>query len=533
VGYAWDFDAGDGVDFASPDQTAGEPDHTFTEPGVYTVSLKVRDLDGNSDETSLEVTVLDTTSPLAIPEGPAVVDEDAEVTFTAVNSSDNVGISVWWWDRSASDGLDWDDPDQAGETVLLSWEEPAVYTLTLRVEDGGGNNGTSTMEVEVLDVTAPTAVIEGPDSVNEDTWLTLSAVNSTDNVGITEWLWDLDDSDGVDWDDSDDEGETIDAEYEEPGVYNVTLRVEDAAGLAATAVMAITVLDTTEPDADLARLPGTVDQYGTVTLDASDSEDNVAIVSYTWSFELDGEPADEYVSFVAVDGDALDANISAPDWTLTGEPVLDAAFELPGLWRVTLTVADAADNTDTDDRTFRVLEVVVEEKPEDEVEEPVDEEEEPVDEDEEPVDGGEETDVKESSDDPDRSLMIAVVAVVALVVVLVVLLLLLGRKGPAGPPAQADLAGAAAVGGAVPPDGSAAPPDGGAMPPDVGSAPLDMGAVPPDAGGAPPDVGAASTDMSAVGAGAGAGPLTPGLPGPAAGTQALPPASPPPSEPAQ
>ena len=89
TGYAWDFDAGDGVDFAIPDGTGDELSHTFTEPGVYTVSLKVRDLDGNSDETSLEVTVLDATSPMAVPEGPAVVDEDSEVTFTAVNSTDS------------------------------------------------------------------------------------------------------------------------------------------------------------------------------------------------------------------------------------------------------------------------------------------------------------------------------------------------------------------------------------------------------------------------------------------------------------
>ncbi|MEE9489993.1 MAG: Ig-like domain-containing protein [Thermoplasmata archaeon] len=135
------------------------------------------------------------------------------------------------------------------------------------------------LELVIWDVDGPIADA-GPDQiVDEDTVVMLDGTNSTDNVKIQSYRWTFVDQ-GVPqslW------GPTQTYVFTEPGVYTITLEVEDWANPPATDVVQITVLDATSPTADAG--PDQNVPSGTlVQFDGSGSTDNVGVVNYTWTF---------------------------------------------------------------------------------------------------------------------------------------------------------------------------------------------------------------------------------------------------------
>ncbi|MUV90972.1 PKD domain-containing protein, partial [Halapricum sp. CBA1109] len=118
--------------------------------------------------------------------------------------------------------------------------------------------------------------------------------------------------------------------YDSPGAYTATLTVADAAGNTATDTVSVVVQpagDTTPPTAE-AGPNVTVSVGDSVTLDASGSTDDQAILGYQWAF-----------------GDGS---------TATGETVTHT-YDSPGTYTATVTVADPARNTDTDSVTVTVV----------------------------------------------------------------------------------------------------------------------------------------------------------------------------------
>jgi hypothetical protein len=119
------------------------------------------------------------------------------------------------------------------------------------------------------------------------------------------------------------------ATYDELGVYTYTVWVEDDSGFTGSREGSFTVQDTSPPSADAGQ--GTNITVGEdVTLDASNSTDNHRIVNYTWTFQDGGE----------------DVTLYGPNPTYT--------FTRPGTYVITLTVRDAAGNTDTSTVTIIV-----------------------------------------------------------------------------------------------------------------------------------------------------------------------------------
>jgi PKD repeat protein len=178
----------------------------------------------------------------------------------------------------------------------------------------------------VFDETAPNAEA-GPDqTVDEDTVVTFDGSGSTDNIGILSYIWTFIDVTPQNL-------TVISATYNftTPGVYIVLLNVTDVAGNWDTDELVITVLDATAPIAD-AGPDQTVDEDTLVSLDGSNSTDNVEIASYVWSF-MDVEPQ-----------------------TLTGVTAT-YTFETPGVYIVTLNVTDARGNWGTDTVMITVLDL--------------------------------------------------------------------------------------------------------------------------------------------------------------------------------
>lgn len=147
---------------------------------------------------------------------------------------------------------------------------------------------------------------------------------STDNVGITDYQWDLGDGSTA-------SGVTFQHSYSEAGTYTITLTVKDEAGNSHTDIITIDVAEPKDETPPIAYagpdLNATVGE--TFIFDAVGSSDNVGIVGYEWDFG---------------DGSTASGVVSQHEYTIAGT------------YMVTLTVRDAAGNVATD-----TLEVVVEE----------------------------------------------------------------------------------------------------------------------------------------------------------------------------
>jgi PKD repeat protein len=97
VAWSWDFD-NDGV----ADSTEQNPTYEYAEDGVYTVNLKVRESDGDSEtKTKVEyITVIKVNAPpVSNPAGPYTGTEGVAIAYDGSGSYDTDGnIVAYDWD---------------------------------------------------------------------------------------------------------------------------------------------------------------------------------------------------------------------------------------------------------------------------------------------------------------------------------------------------------------------------------------------------------------------------------------------------
>jgi PKD repeat protein len=308
--------------------TGATTSFTFEEPGEYTVTLTVEDPAGIADTDTVSIVVRDTQDPVADAGEDVQVDQGQPVTFDASGTIDNHP------DFPEGFEFEWFFIDQAvvrlnGVTAEHTFNSPGEYTVRLTVTDPAGNSDDDTMTVTVLDVEPPVADAGTDIMVDDKQLVNFDGSNSTDNFEIVKMLWQFylgDDLVNL-------TGRTPKYTFPAPGVYNVTLTVYDADGQFDTDEMTVTVLDITAPIASA----GEVREFNEdveVTLDASLSFDDVAIVSYHWQVIYDGS--------MVYEGDKRKDRFN---------------FTEPGLYEITLTVADAAGQTGVDTVTYNVLDV--------------------------------------------------------------------------------------------------------------------------------------------------------------------------------
>lgn len=164
--FAWDF--GDGAT-----SSLADPEHVFTEPGVYTVSLTVRGVLGATASTSLTITVAESAPPVAEILSPAplgFVDIGAPVTLRAAESE---GLSYFWSVTELHDDhehLDVFVSDAPEATFVVPGHglphESVYYRLELTVTNADGLTDTATRTIlvgkpEAHDITASAELVPG------------------------------------------------------------------------------------------------------------------------------------------------------------------------------------------------------------------------------------------------------------------------------------------------------------------------------------------------------------------------------------
>ncbi len=122
--YEWNF--GDGNTNSSPN-----PVHGYSEHGRFTVTLTITDDGGLTDTVSFEVEVPNVAPTARASANLTTVDTGETINFTGSTSSDDAGIVSYHWDFGDGNSSTIANPDHI-------YTEANLYTVTLRVTDGGG-----------------------------------------------------------------------------------------------------------------------------------------------------------------------------------------------------------------------------------------------------------------------------------------------------------------------------------------------------------------------------------------------------------
>jgi len=267
-----------------------------------TVTLTITDGNGNTNQATAIVTVVDTLAPVAITQNITVIlDSENQATITAMQvdggSSDNCAI------ESMSIDISTFDCSNLGQN-----------TVTLTVTDLSGNATTATAQVMVLDTVAPVAITQNINVyLDENGNATISPADinngSIDNCAIDEMTIDIN---------------TFNCSN--IGQNQVTLYVSDFSGNTASAVATVTVSDNTAPVAISKDIDVYLDETGFAQITAEEinngSFDNCSIAN------------------ISIDINAFDC-------------------ENIGENQVLLTISDLSGNTATDTATVTILDNIL------------------------------------------------------------------------------------------------------------------------------------------------------------------------------
>ena len=249
VDWLWDLDAetdedndGDATNDGSW-SSSKSTSATWNQPGSYTVTVHVRDVDGRTAMAQHQVSVTDVVAPTAqisslgaeqpVDDGYRL-DPEAVLRLSCAPSTDDHRVDVCAW---AIDGA----PAGQNTTMVASWSDAGEHTVRLTVSDPSGNTDVLERRVVVVDRTAPrlsaTSVSALPVSVTEGA-STVVRVSVDDPVDAAETLrvhWDLNplsdsDGNGVPDDDADFLGEEAQLTFDSVGERAVVITVFDPAG---------------------------------------------------------------------------------------------------------------------------------------------------------------------------------------------------------------------------------------------------------------------------------------------------------------
>lgn len=291
--------------------------HSFTEPGTHEVALTARFGDGEGEcgaiETKLKVVA--NAPPVADAGGARVVALGDGLLLDASASSDPDGaITRYDWDFG-------DGQSGSGVEARHHYAEPGTYTVTLTVTDDAGvaNSTTTTTEQVTVNPTAK-AGIEAP-------WPLCPGESH-------EWVAQAADGIAAAWrfgDGTEIKGRTVQHAFAQPGLFPVTVTLDDGRGLANsvttdTVFVRVDRTPVAEAGPDQRACPG-----DTLVFDAGESVDHDgSLEGFTWRFD-DG---------VVLEGQRVERR-----------------FDAPGLFVAELTVADetgAACGVATDRAAVRI-----------------------------------------------------------------------------------------------------------------------------------------------------------------------------------
>ena len=183
----------------------------------------MRDATNNYNRSQMKnISIIDNDPPKAISQGDIVIDQNENVLFDGLDSTDNLQIINFSWSFV-----------YASKTVTLYKETPTFffekvghYLIKLTVLDATGNSNWTYFNVTVRDITAPKALQESPSTVFMGETFTLDGSSSFDNVGIINYTWTV----IINGNSMEYYGVLPSIVINDPGNYSFILKVVDNAG---------------------------------------------------------------------------------------------------------------------------------------------------------------------------------------------------------------------------------------------------------------------------------------------------------------
>ncbi|MEJ1222370.1 PKD domain-containing protein [Sediminicola sp. 1XM1-17] len=323
---------------AAPESPISQGTNGAADNSPYNVQVVVED-DANpagSSTIDFQWIIGEAGNPLAVASAiPLSGDVPLEVSFTGSDSTDDVGIVSYAWDFKDGNTSTEADP-------LHIFTSAGTYDVTLTVTDGDGNTGSTTITIQVNDPAneAPVAVATS-DVSNGDAPLTVAFTgsNSTDDVGVTSYLWDFGDAAGSTSTEADPS-----FVFTEANTYTITLTVTDGEGLTNSTTLEITVNVPNEAPVAVATSDvSNGDAPLTVAFTGSNSTDDVGVVSYLWDFgdaagstSMDADP-----SFVFTEAGVFTVTLTVTDEEgLTSSTTLEITVNAPNEAPVAIATSD-------------------------------------------------------------------------------------------------------------------------------------------------------------------------------------------------
>jgi|GEM_PF-3264374 len=169
----------------------------------------------------------------------------------------NVSITYWYGNgTSVTAALTESVPSRFSHSTIIPYTSIDPVHYYIRATDEAGNTATTPPKtLAVLDNDAPTPVITQYITVYAGEVVTLDASASTDNIGITSYVWEF-----IDGSQHMLIGSYVSHTFNDVGTYSVMLTVEDAAGNTQIAVTMISVV-TPPLDSDGDGVPDTEDDF--------------------------------------------------------------------------------------------------------------------------------------------------------------------------------------------------------------------------------------------------------------------------------
>ncbi len=309
---------------------------TVTIVTIHTVEpmhylFHIEDSSGNANSSYVkEVVMWDNDEPIVMEDaspGSTTTGVDYGFAITVIDNMHVDGVNItYWFDGgepvvSLMSGDDLDGNGNGTYTLLISipsYSTDPLYYLVEVWDDVGNSNTTEERMVPVLDVTHPVAKAGDDHVVDQHEDVTFSSEGSSDNVGIVSFTWVIKRGGSI----VELEGPSPVHTFHAAGTYSVTLTVADPSGNEDTDTAEVVVNDITPPIPDAGK-DRVKDQNTSAIFDGSGSRDNVAIETWTWTFEY-GQ---------------VDKEFKGAEMLFT--------FYIPGVYPVTLTVVDRAGNSNS------------------------------------------------------------------------------------------------------------------------------------------------------------------------------------------
>jgi len=254
--YQWLWEFGDGNT-----SSLQNPQHDYSIPGTYTVSLTVTSEDGADTETRTDLISVEALPPVAaFSVSTTTGDAPLTVNFSDDSTQGTGQINQWQWDFGDGNTSTESSPEH-------TYTEPGNYTVNLTVSDEYSSHSVTAAEPVVVLAVPPEAAMEvSATSGDMPFTVTFTDTSSAGSGEITQWLWDF--GDGTTSSEANPEHT-----YTEAGNYTVSLTVTADGNDTVTQEEWIEVTD----------------PYITLTINVQTAErtsiDDVNVTSETFDFE--------------------------------------------------------------------------------------------------------------------------------------------------------------------------------------------------------------------------------------------------------